>query len=272
MSLPWPNWTTEKWDAELAKVKLSTLAARPENAVHVAADSQLAKMSVAIRHAFAKARAAVNTSLIHADSTPEDLYRAMAKVPDALETALLDVLPDTLLAVMAAGGSASLGLLKTTERYAKKAQPVLKQRFDATNVNAVAWAHAHAAELAKGIADTTRQDIAAAIERALQSGDIPHATADIFAAVGDANRAELIARTEIMTAANEGQRQSWDQAVDAGLLSGTERREWIATETACPLCLALNGSTAKLGESYPAGGGDGPPLHPRCRCTEGIHS
>lgn len=73
-----------------------------------------------------------------------------------------------------------------------------------------------------------------------------------------------------MAAANEGQRQAWDQAVDDGLLTGDERREWIATEDACPECEALDGALADLDGEYPDEGGGGPPLHPNCRCTEGI--
>jgi len=38
-----------------------------------------------------------------------------------------------------------------------------------------------------------------------------------------------IARTETIAAANEGQRQLWQQAIDRGDLTGRERRAWITT-------------------------------------------
>src|SRR5204863_36491 len=94
----------------------------------------------------------------------------------------------------------------------------------------------------------------------------------ILDAIGDEARATLIARTETMIAANAGQRLGWDQAVDEGLLTGREKRQWIATDDGelCDECDALDGKTTTLDGEYPDPGGDGPPLHPNCRCTEGI--
>jgi hypothetical protein len=162
---------------------------------------------------------------------------------------------------------------QSTEAYLKNkvrsaAAGPLNMKFDVSNPAAVAWAKEHAGELAVGISDTTEQAIKDAVAQALESGDDP---ADaIEAAVGDADRADLIARTEVMTAANEGQRQAWDQATEAGLLTGDEQAVWIATEDACPECEALDGETRSLDGEYPDDGGDGPPLHPNCRCTEGL--
>lgn len=146
----------------------------------------------------------------------------------------------------------------------------LTMKFDVKNVAAAKWAREHAAELIDGIATTTEQAIKDAVARAQEAGDLSGQYDDILAAVGDETRANLIARTEAMTAANEGQRQAWDQAVDEGLLTGDEQAEWIATSDACPECEALDGELRPLDGEYPNDGGDGPPLHPNCRCTEGI--
>lgn len=144
-------------------------------------------------------------------------------------------------------------------------------RFDATDENAIQWAHDHAAELATGISDTSRERIANAIERAVAGDGIDAAYDDILAAVGDEDRADMIARTEVMTAANEGQREGWDQAVEAGLLPDDSKVEWIATSGCCDDCDELDGETRDIdGEYDDADAGDGPPLHPNCRCTEGI--
>ena len=102
-----------------------------------------------------------------------------------------------------------------------------------------------------------------------ETGNFSPAWEEILDAVGDEARADLSARTEIMMAVNEGQREAWRQAVDEGLLTGKEQRVWIAIEGACPACDALDGETAPLDGEY-SGGVEGPPLHPRCRCTEGI--
>ncbi len=85
------------------------------------------------------------------------------------------------------------------------------------------------------------------------------------------DRADRIARTETIDAANEGQEQLWDQAVESGLLDDTVMREWIITpdDRLCDECAELEGELAPLrGEFAP--GVDGPPLHPDCRCAQGI--
>lgn len=121
------------------------------------------------------------------------------------------------------------------------------------------------------------------------------------------NRAENIARTETISAANKGQTMAWDQAADEGLLDRTTTREvWIATEDErlCPICAVLDGQTISFGGTFtssvqatgfdikPAGTIEGtpvkdikvtgtkplptpittrePPAHPRCRCATGL--
>jgi hypothetical protein len=82
-------------------------------------------------------------------------------------------------------------------------------------------------------------------------------------------RAWLIARTETMAALNEGQRQLWGQAREE--LDGMERI-WLITDDdrLCELCEPLDDARAPIDGSYPEGGGDGPPRHPNCRCTEAL--
>jgi hypothetical protein len=140
--------------------------------------------------------------------------------------------------------------------------------FNASDPVAAKWAREHAAELATSLSDTTRQAIKDAVARQQETGEDSYD--DILDAVGDETRAELIARTESMRAANEGQREAWDQAVEAGLLPDDARKVWIAAGDPCPECEVLDGEEVDLGEDYPGDGGDGPPLHPNCRCTEGV--
>jgi len=145
--------------------------------------------------------------------------------------------------------------------------------FRTRDPRAVKWAKDHAAQLVKDISDTTEERIRAAVATALESGTLDDAKDAIASAVGDDARAEVIARTESMRAANVGQREAWDQAVDNGLLSQNVRREWIATSEACPICEGLDGQQIGLDEEYEDDNGeayDGPPAHPNCRCTEGI--
>lgn len=158
-------------------------------------------------------------------------------------------------------------------RTAKGPAALLQMRFDVTNPLAVKWVKEHAAELAKGLSETTEQDIRDAIAKALDGGGIADAMDEISEAVGSDARATLIARTEIMWAAHEGQQQGWDQAISEGLLNGDERVVWIATEGACDICTPLDGMTRPIDGNYDdPDAADGPPQHPACRCDEGVIS
>jgi hypothetical protein len=84
-------------------------------------------------------------------------------------------------------------------------------------------------------------------------------------------RAGTIALTEGHKAANEGYREANRGAVKRGILSPDDwEREWLVTpdERLCPLCRPMSGKRAELPNGQFEGGGDGPTLHPRCRCTE----
>ena len=80
-------------------------------------------------------------------------------------------------------------------------------------------------------------------------------------------RADLIARTEIMRASRDGNQELWAQAKEDGLLDDRAVQQWHAEPGACPKCEPLDDQTAPIGGQFPGEGGDGPPLHPACRCT-----
>jgi SPP1 gp7 family putative phage head morphogenesis protein len=82
------------------------------------------------------------------------------------------------------------------------------------------------------------------------------------------SRARTIARTEIIRAAEEGRQQSWNQAIDKGLINKTTaKKTWRAGPMdVCPICSRLHGT------SVPVQGDWGPnlqtpPAHPNCRCS-----
>ncbi len=83
-------------------------------------------------------------------------------------------------------------------------------------------------------------------------------------------RGETIARTEVMGALNAGALESAAQAQAAGLLSKEAVKEWIATADCCDDCDDLDGEQVPLDEDFPDDGGDGPPLHPNCRCSVAV--
>lgn len=143
----------------------------------------------------------------------------------------------------------------------------LKSR-DPLSAAASAWAKKHTAELVTGIAEVTRKRIATVVAKQLPDKQTHTALVKILK---DPKRAQLIARTEAMIAAHEGQRILWRRAVEDGLLDADFKRRWIFTddEVGCPQCEALDGQLAEAEGEY-EGGISSPPAHPQCRCTEGL--
>jgi SPP1 gp7 family putative phage head morphogenesis protein len=203
-------------------------------------------------------------------------------------------LPDVLLDTMRAGANA-------------KPIPKFAMSFDATNPAAVEWAHDHAAGLIKGISDDVQDAVRLTVVQAFEEGIAPRDVARLIRAdVGlterDAgavmkqqlkwladgvapekataraeryanqllnSRAQTIARTETMRASNEGQRQLWEQAREAGLIDATTMQKvWIATDGACDECQTVDGESVGMDEDFSVG--SDPPLHPNCRCTIGL--
>lgn len=91
-------------------------------------------------------------------------------------------------------------------------------------------------------------------------------------------RAEMIARTETLTAANSGQTAMWDEAARQGYLVKSQTwKEWLVTpdDRLCPYCESLDGQRVLLDDQFQDDEGqfepvDNPPLHPACRCAIGL--
>ena len=158
----------------------------------------------------------------------------------------------------------------------RSAAPKVKDfAFDRTNPDAKQWVADHATETIEEMSKATREAIRDLVDQSFDGDFDVHDLADQIAElIGDDARAETIARTETMKASNAGQQEAWDQAVDAGLLTGSEQQVWIVTpdDRLCPICEPLDGQEQDLGGKFDTelGKVDGPPAHPRCRCTVGL--
>jgi hypothetical protein len=93
--------------------------------------------------------------------------------------------------------------------------------------------------------------------------------ADAFAQRLLSDRAKSIARTETIRISNAGQQSLWLQAREKGLLTADDVREWLVTpdDRLCESCAAMGGMRAELNGTF-EGDGEGPPLHPMCRCAQ----
>lgn len=205
---------------------------------------------------------------------------AISQGIEAFKAALEPKLVQLLTAVMQQAG---LGTAKVLRRQmlaqltAAAASPakIKGWKFDQNNPEAIAWIQEHATETIEDISETTRERVKDLIEQAFtEQFDVDDLTSKIEDLIGDPERADEIARTETMRASNEGQSQAWDQATADGLLTGGESQEWITTpdDRTCPICEPVDGQTVPLDGQFDVDGEkiDGPPAHPRCRCTVGL--
>jgi phage portal protein BeeE len=90
-------------------------------------------------------------------------------------------------------------------------------------------------------------------------------------------RAQTIARTELMTASNQGQQSLWEAARAEGLLRAERtKRVWILTpdDRLCEeICEPMEDQEVGLDEPFTTGAGEqiaAPPAHPSCRCAVGL--
>jgi SPP1 gp7 family putative phage head morphogenesis protein len=134
------------------------------------------------------------------------------------------------------------------------------------NIDAAEYIREKTLELAGDVSETTRRAIAEAIAEGLESGEAIREIAKRVEAVfveADANRAFVIAETEVMNALNHGAIKSYKDL-------GVEQHEWIKTpdERYCSngACFENDGQVAKIGEAFPSGH-TAPTAHPRCRCV-----
>ena len=177
---------------------------------------------------------------------------------DAVETATAGVLRQA--AVDAAGnGIAEVGKFVAgigTQDMTRLAFP-----------DAVAWAEAHAAELVRGVAATTADNLRALVAQAEREGwSVARLQTAIEGSTSfSAERAALIARTELVRASNQGSVIGW-RATQAR--TGTEirkRSKLGMNENHCVVCIAAMAEGAiGLEDSFVSG--FVPPYHPNCYC------
>ena len=135
--------------------------------------------------------------------------------------------------------------------------------FDVSNPKVIKYIKKHVGKLIKGIGDTTLDKLRKTLAEGVSFGEkIPSLASRVSSVYDEAKsyRSIRIARTETISANNQGALQAYDQS---GVV---EKKQWLAEGDACDDCLAMQGEIVKLHESF-SGGVDCPPLHPNCRCT-----
>jgi len=165
---------------------------------------------------------------------------------------------------------------------AEGTRSVLGTSFGLTNDEAVSFASKHTSKLAGQIADSSVDIVRDTITEGIKVGrpvkETRQLLEDRFADWSSA-RAETVARTETLRAANMG-------SLEVLKKGGVEYKQFIVAPDACSKCLALADQVNAVNETY-MGVGDSvtldggttfkntysnmpaPPIHPRCRCTIG---
>ena len=188
--------------------------------------------------------------------------------------------------------------------------------FDLLNPKTIEYINGYTGDLITGINNDMRKAISSVVEAGITNGEHPYKIAQSIKSTGigltnrDANavinrksqlkaagklsapqieiavgryeqtllngRLERIARTESLSAANQGQQALWDQAVDEGLLEGG-LKHWLFTDDdilddICRQAAAMNSEGVPIKEPFKTPSGDmmQPPQHPNCRCTSVI--
>lgn len=131
------------------------------------------------------------------------------------------------------------------------------------NEHSVAWAEQRISNLITRVSDTTRKAVNEYTAAAISNGwSVDQLASELDKAWEfGADRARTIARTEMAEAETAGTLAGFDAS---GVVQG---KGWSADELACDECADLNGVEVPLDEDFPDEGGDGPPLHPVCRCV-----
>lgn len=200
------------------------------------------------------------------DDFPEwarrDLEEALRRQPS--EDELYDMLRRALLQSVDLGVSAAVSQLDT-----------IGIGFDWTLANDAAreWANRYVGELITDIDATTLSRVRSAVEQWIVNGEPLDALIEDLAPVFGAQRAELIASTEVTRAYAEANRQAYRQA-------GMRYIRWntASDERVCPVCAPLNGQVVSIDARFDDALPDdvreqfrnlrfeAPPAHPRCRC------
>ena len=146
--------------------------------------------------------------------------------------------------------------LRTGELSPDQAARAIKDRIGLTAPDSTAVANLRRSELQDGT------DVETANERA-----------DLLAREKLADRAQTFGESQAFSAAQEGQRQAWVQALDRGLIPEGALRVWGTQEDArvCPICDPMDGQQREFGEPFTGEDGKqylnpGDPHIDTCRC------
>lgn len=266
--------------AAAAKALRKTLAATADDVagqvakmlkgVHKAAGSDDTPEEAAAGGAVASATVSAATANLTAEEIARKIdLSSLDLVVDSMDEALFDLAADTAFKALA-----QLGVTKT------------EQLVNIVNERAHAFARDRAAELVGkrwtddgvlidspnavyAITESTRSDLRDLIAKGLEDNIGTPAIADSIqeAFAFSADRADLVARTEISRANEQGKLNGWREAQDAGVVL---LKSWLTAgddDVDVDICEPNEAQGAIAIDDDFESGDDAPPGHPNCRCV-----
>lgn len=239
--------------------------------------------------------------------TIADAVTALSAAVNTKKDVVIRRLSSLYLRILADAGQATADFgIRRTLRTARQRKVAIEFEFDGISTANVTWAQQHAGELVTAITAEQLEVLRTFVINTLESGKSvkslkrelqnvigltePQARkfarvletegktkAFAYARKAKIQRADVIARTEVMKASNQGQQMAWQQAKAAGVIDDTLVKEWITTydDRTCPICRPMDGQQQPIDGSFVLPDGSTvltPPAHPRCRCAHGLNA
>lgn len=202
----------------------------------------------------------------------QEILNKLNELIAAWRDELITLSTNHIALILQAGGSIAAGLMGLP--------------FNGTSPEVVLFLERYVPTFVQRFNETTRQDLQATLIKAQVEGwGLPKLKDEIKRVFNQYvyNRAEMVARSEVVRSSNAGAKIAYKQA-------GIQELEWLDTgdERTCVFCKSLNGKRIgidgtflKVGESIEVTDENGkiqrykntyepvdfPPLHPNCRCT-----
>lgn len=129
--------------------------------------------------------------------------------------------------------------------------------YDVLNTDALKFIEKYRYDLIKKITETTRTQVQEALSNWIRSGDPLSVLETTLTPIFGANRANMIAVTEITRAFAEGNAIAWKATGFVSQVKFNTSRD----DKVCPYCSPLAGQIFDV-DDY----GHKPPIHVRCRC------
>ena len=185
------------------------------------------------------------------------------QIRDEVTTAVGKVLPDALTEGYALGDAAATAVLRPGPAdwgaWVPGDVEAARKVADAEGLQNLL--SSYGVRAVQSIADGKMDDLAEAISGAVARGDSADALAgDIADLVGDADRAGMIAHTEIARAVSSAAMDRYNRA-------GVTQKRWLTAPGACTVCLDNEGAGPILMDQDFPGGVQTSPQHPVCRCA-----